>query len=573
MGRIGALVLALMTLLPAFNAQAGVLTGTVTNTDGEAMEGVLVRLTDGATGVSESVYTDAAGRYVLATTLQGELALRLRTPYFTDSRATVELAGSGTVTQNLTMTPMTDPLEISNSLPAAYHFGSLPFETGEDADFNRLQFQRDCLSCHQIGNPMTRIPRTPESWAATIQRMHVYLGNFDFELRDARSVLLSDGFDGKPLTVRPRFPVDPSFGHTKLYEYRLDRAGVPHDAIYNPNDGLLYTVDQALDHMAITDPRTGQTEYVTQAGGEAMHYRAGFSEENPVIGEFNPGAKHGPHSLAMGLDGKYYVTNAGSRSIGVFNPETRAWEPAHLIDEETGAVYPHTIRVDQKGIVWFTLAGSEHVGRLDPVTARFTILNLPLHKPMGIAGTTQPYGIDINPIDGSVWYGRLFADKVGRIDPQTLEITEYDSPVSGPRRMHFDNAGVLWLTGYSEGMLARIEPDGFKAKVYPMPEFAEGYRPAPYALGVHPQSQDIWLNENMTDRLYRFIPAEERFVVYPVPLSGTYTRDMTFTEDGQICTSNNPIPAPALEGGVLQILCLDPYYEPEEALTVETAQR
>lgn len=573
MGRIGALVLALMTLLPAFNAQAGVLTGTVTNTDGEAMEGVLVRLTDGATGVSESVYTDAAGRYVLATTLQGELALRLRTPYFTDSRATVELAGSGTVTQNLTMTPMTDPLEISNSLPAAYHFGSLPFETGEDADFNRLQFQRDCLSCHQIGNPMTRIPRTPESWAATIQRMHVYLGNFDFELRDARSVLLSDGFDGKPLTVRPRFPVDPSFGNTKLYEYRLDRAGVPHDAIYNPNDGLLYTVDQALDHMAITDPRTGQTEYVTQAGGEAMHYRAGFSEENPVIGEFNPGAKHGPHSLAMGLDGKYYVTNAGSRSIGVFNPETRAWEPAHLIDEETGAVYPHTIRVDQKGIVWFTLAGSEHVGRLDPVTARFTILNLPLHKPMGIAGTTQPYGIDINPIDGSVWYGRLFADKVGRIDPQTLEITEYDSPVSGPRRMHFDNAGVLWLTGYSEGMLARIEPDGFKAKVYPMPEFAEGYRPAPYALGVHPQSQDIWLNENMTDRLYRFIPAEERFVVYPVPLSGTYTRDMTFTEDGQICTSNNPIPAPALEGGVLQILCLDPYYEPEEALTVETAQR
>ena len=567
MGRINVLAL---TLLAALSAEAGVLTGTVSNTDGEAMEGVLVRLTDNATGVSESVYTDRAGRYVLATTLQGELALRLRTPYFEDAVATVELAGSGAVTQDLTMVPMTDPMQISNSLPAAYHFGSLPFETGEDADFNRLQFQRDCLSCHQIGNPMTRIPRTPESWAATIQRMHVYLGNFDFELRDARSVLLSEGFDGKPLTVRPQFPIDPSFGTIKLYEYRLDRAGVPHDAIYNPNDGLLYTVDQALDHMAITDPRTGRTEYVTQAGGEAMHYRAGFSEENPVIGEFNPGARHGPHSLAMGHDGKYYVTNAGSRSIGVFNPETRTWEPAHLIDEATGAVYPHTIRVDQAGIVWFTLAGSENVGRLDPQNGEFTILNLPLHKPMGIAGTTQPYGIDVNPIDGSIWYGRLFADKVGRIDPETLEITEYDSPVSGPRRMHFDKAGVLWLTGYSEGMLARIEPEGFKTRVYPMPEFAEGYRPAPYALGVHPASQDIWLNENMTDRLYRFIPDEERFIVYPVPLSGTYTRDMTFTEDGQVCTSNNPIPAPALEGGVLQILCLDPYYEPA---AIETAQR
>lgn len=563
----------LFMLFTAAAAQAGVLTGTVSDNDGDAMEGVLVRLTDPIAGVSESVYTDRTGRYVLATSLQGELQLRLRAPYFKDATGTVELAGSGSVTQNMTMTAMTDPMEISNSLPAAYHFGSLPFETGKDADFNRLQFQRDCLSCHQIGNPMTRIPRSPESWAATIQRMHVYLGNFDFELRDARSVLLAEGFDGKALKVRPQFPLDPSLGTTKLYEYRLERAGVPHDAIYNPNDGLLYTVDQALDHMAITDPRTGRTEYVKQAGGEAMHYRAGFSEENPVIGEFNPGAKHGPHSLAMGRDGNYYVTNSGSRSIGVFNPRTRSWEPAHLIDESTGAVYPHTIRVDQKGIVWFTLAGSEHVGRLDPETTKFTILNLPPHKPMGIAGTTQPYGIDINPIDGSVWYGRLFADKVGRIDPETLEITEYDSPVSGPRRMHFDKAGILWLTGYSEGMLARIETDGFKAKVYPMPEFAEGYRPAPYALGVHPQSQDIWLNENMTDRLYRFIPEEERFVVYPVPLSGTYTRDMTFTEDGQVCTSNNPIPAPALEGGVLEIICLDPYYDRDKAMSIDTAQR
>ena len=567
------IITTLLLSLLAVSTQAGVVTGKVSNEEGRAMEGVLVRLTDAAAGVSESVYTDAQGRYVLVTTLQGELQLRLRTPYFSDATATVELAGSGTVTQDMTMAAMTDPMEISNSLPAAYHFGSLPFETGEDADFNRLQFQRDCLSCHQIGNPMTRIPRTPESWAVSIERMHRYLGNFDYKLRDARSVLLSEGFNGKPLTVRPEFPLDPSMRTTKLYEYRLERAGVPHDAIYNPKDGLLYTVDQAFDHMAITDPATGQTEYVTQAGGEAMHYRAGFSEDNPVIGEFNPGARHGPHSLAMGHDGKYYVTNAGSRSIGVFNPETRAWEPAHLIDESTGAVYPHTIRVDQAGMVWFTLAGSENVGRLDPETGKFTILNLPLHKPMGIAGTTQPYGIDIHPEDGSIWYGRLFADKVGRIDPATLEITEYDSPVSGPRRMHFDQAGILWLTGYSEGMLARIDPDGFKATVYPMPEFAEGYRPAPYALGVHPQSQDIWLNENMTDRLYRFIPDEERFVVYPVPLSGTYTRDMTFTADGQVCTSNNPSPAPALEGGVLQIICLDPYYDRNDQGAVETAQR
>jgi hypothetical protein len=93
--------------------------------------------------------------------------------------------------------------------------------------------------------------------------------------------------------------------------------------------------------------------------------------------------------------------------------------------------------------------------------------------------------------------------------------------------------------------------------VYALPEFADGYPPAPYALGVHPTSGDVWVNENMTDRFFRFIPEEERFVVYPVPLTGTYTRDFSFTEDGKACTSNNPLPMAALEGGVAEILCIE----------------
>ena len=38
---------------------------------------------------------------------------------------------------------------------------------------------------------------------------------------------------------------------------------------------------------------------------------------------------------------------------------------------------------------------------------------------------------------------------------------------------------------------------------------------------------------------------------------------MTFTPDGQVCLSNNPIPPPALEGSALEIICIDPEYDPE----------
>ena len=91
-----------------------------------------------------------------------------------------------------------------------------------------------------------------------------------------------------------------------------------------------------------------------------------------------------------------------------------------------------------------------------------------------------------------------------------------------------------------------------------MPEFAEGYRPAPYALAINPVTQEVWINETLTDRVYRFVPKEKRFIVYPMPLRGTFTRDFTFTASGWACTTNSPILNAALEGNETEVICIDP---------------
>jgi streptogramin lyase len=547
-----------LAALATGTALAGTLSGTVKNSDGKGMEGVMVRLSDADTGVAESIFTDSKGEFVFKTTLHGKLDYRLRSPYFRDVTAEIKLGEKAKINRSDVMQAMTSPEEISESLPAAYHFGSLPFETGADAKLSRVLFQRDCLTCHQLGNAFTRYPRSAEDWAVTIKRMHSFLGNFDAELRDRRSAMLSMGFDGKPISVRPSFPLDPALAHAKVYEYQMPEGLVPHDAEVGPNDGLVYTVDQFAEHMAVTDLKSGKTNYYKQP-----------DEGNPPGGHFTElglqiplGAslRHGPHSLAIGPDGKWYVTNSIGCEIGVFNPKTRQWERSFKVGGN--GLYPHTIRIDKAGMVWFTLAFSEQVGRLNPKDGKVDLINLPTVKPLGMSAVTTPYGIDINPKDGFVWYSRLFGDKIGKIDPKTLQVTEYASPVKGPRRMRFDAAGILWLTGYSEGILARIDPAGFpdnsKVKLYPMPEFAKGFRPAPYALAVNPDTQEIWINETMTDRLYRFLPRQERFIVYPVPLTGTYTRETSFTKDGKACMSNNPAPREALEGGVVGLICIDP---------------
>lgn len=544
-------------LLALSEAHGADITGRVMSDNGHAIAGAIVTAGDPAIGVSESVYTGSDGRFALRTRLvTGAVQLRVRKPYFQDLKEPVILGASGT-RRDLTMHAMTDPTEISDSLPALFHFGQIGFKPG--TPFARDQFQRDCLSCHQLGNSTTRIPRDVASWQDTITRMHKYLGNFDQGLRAERAKLLSAAFNGKPVGVRPAFPYSPDIANAHVTEYRLEGTLLPHDAEVSPSDGLVYISDQFGDQLGITNLATGKTRLrpVPTVGATlgGKFARLGV----PALGDAASRLYRGPHSLAMGPDGRWYTTDTFATQIGVFNPKTDAWEkPYDIPDTARPSLYPHTIRFDRHGKAWFTLAFSDQVGRLDPTTREIKVIDLPPGRSLGVAAGTVPYGIDIHPRDGSVWYARLWADKIGRIDPATLAVTEYDSPVKGPRRLRFDASGTLWIAGYSEGMLARVDTRGFHATLFPLPEFVPGYRPAAYALAVHPQTQEIWVNETMTDRLYRFRPSTNTWVVYPLPLRGSYTREMSFTRDGGVCTSNNPFPAGALESGVPELICIDP---------------
>lgn len=541
---------------------AGTLAGVVRGVGGKPVAGALVTLTDAQRGVSESVYTDGAGRYRLrARKISGALALRVRQAYFRDVRGEVQLGSAERLSREIAMEAMTEAAEISASLPAAYHFGGIAFEEG--SAFARGQFQRDCLTCHQVGNELTRVKRDAAGWEDTIERMHRYLGNFDAGLRAKRAQLLATALNGEPVAVRPVFPYDPAVSKARITQYRLDSAVLPHDAEVSAADGLVYISDQFGDQLIVSDLATGKSRYFPApheglvAGGKFV--KLGI----PAMGQAAAALYRGPHSLALGPDGRWYTTDTFATQIGVFNPRSWSWEQSYDIPDGKvlPSLYPHTIRFDAHGKAWFTVSFSEQVGRLDPLRRKVDVIDLPAAKSLGIAAGTVPYGIDVDPKDGGVWYARLWADRIGRIDPGSLQVREFDSPVKGPRRLRFDRRGTLWLTGYSDGVIAEIRPQGagaFASTVHRLPEFAPGYRPAAYALAIDPQSGHVWVNETMTDRLYRFEPQRRRWTVYALPLRGTYTREISFTKTGEVCTSNNPFPVTALEGGMAELICIEP---------------
>ncbi len=523
------------------------LSGTVTTKDGDPIPGAMVRITN-SDFISEVVYTNKNGRYTLSTELEGELNLRTRKRYHADDTQTITLKDDSKQKLDITLRKMTDATEISNDAPSLAHFSQIDFD--ENGMFSREIFGLQCINCHSLGNSLSRWPRSAEQWKPTIERMFEGRGSGGSpENVQKRAELLSAAFNGKPLPEDQlaAIPYNEKLDNAKIYQWRIKDGEIPHDI--DIIGDVIYAADMTAQQIVKIDIKSGEVTKVDMpAGGSppgGMFAKAG--REAP----FRSKVSRAPHSLVQAdVNGLIYITDSYGGALAEMDPETNEFTYYQVGDNSW---YPHTIREGLNGMVWATIIASNQVARLNTKTKEMTVVQLPVNQGRG----EGPYGIDVSPIDGSVWYAKIGAGRIGRIDPETLEVTEFDSPVPSPRRHRFDAKGNLWIAGFRTGQIAKVEVDNWKAEVIDLPIFAPGQTTFPYALSVHPQTQDVWVADTQMDALYRYIPGKKEFITYPLPLKGTYTRDVVFTDEGWACASNNPIPAAALEGGHPEVLCID----------------
>lgn len=563
-------------------ALAASLTGTVSTENGKPVMGALVTVFNEAKSRRETVYTSADGRYTIRTDFAGKLDVRARVANFQDSRTAVELAADQLATVDFTLRHFESPQAASDALSASAHNAKLPWAGVNE----RAPFVSQCNYCHQIGNSLTRAPRSQKEWAnVTIARMEGYFAMLSSSEIKSVSSVLSRGFDGKPVDAVHNYGATPELARAKTEEWLVgDAMSFIHDTDVGEDDRL-YGTDEGHDLIWTLDRKTGQIEKYPLPDID-LPVGGVFSGFQMPIGIFT--GKHGPHSSAQAKDGRFWITNALSGTIMSFDPVSKVFKTYPVGND---ALYPHTIRIDQEGIVWFTIVASNQIGRFDPKTEKMTVMRLPSNgffrwvsdllfptllkvaswfpgknlaldlshqKFLGHSILAFPYGIDINPKDGSVWYAKLYANKIGRIDPKTMEVVEFDTPMKGPRRPRFDRNGVLWIPAFDEGGLMRFDTATRTFESYKLPLLAEGEYEIPYALNVHPKTGDVWITANNSDRVLRFTPATRTFLSYPSPTRVTVLRDMVFTRDGRVCASQSNLPAYGIEDGVPSFICFDP---------------
>ncbi len=561
--------------------QAASFTGTVTLPDGKPAFGAMVTVFNAEKTTRQTVYTAADGSYAIRTPYAGKLDVRARLANYEDSTVGSESAADAVNKLDLQLKPFASKESASDALSASAHNAGLPWASASD----RAAYVSQCNYCHQIGNSTTRAPRSHDMWLSTIRKMEGILVMLTRAEKDRFAGVLSKHFDGKPIDAKHDYGATAELARGKVEEWLV---GEPLTFIHDldvAEDGLLYGTDEGHDKLYILDPKTGTIEIVDLPASNLP--RAGkFSGMELPIGIYT--GKHGPHSMAQTKDGRIWITNSLSSTLMSFDPETRQFKVYPVPND---ALYPHTIRVDKNDVLWFTIVASNQLGRFDPKTEQMTVTRLPHngfwrwvsdmllptllrvsawfpdnslmihfshHRFLGYDVLAFPYGIDVNPVDGSIWYAKLYANKIGRVDPRTMEVQEFDTPLRGPRRPRFDNDGILWIPSFDEGALMRFDPATAKFDSWKIPGVANGEYETPYALNVWRPTGEVWMAANNADRVLRFTPATKTFLSYPSPTRVTFLRDFSFTKEGRVCSSQSNLPAYAIEDQRPSYICIDP---------------
>ncbi|HLH87947.1 MAG TPA: hypothetical protein VKX28_05765 [Xanthobacteraceae bacterium] len=358
-----------------------------------------------------------------------------------------------------------------------------------------------CNTCH----PATRVKAgyTPEGWDDIVHMMQ----NFGAPVGDKEwpivKAYLTKNFPEKP---RPPAKVIPGPAQATIREWPLPKPGErPHDPA-RASDGGIWWSGQLANLIGHLDPKTGQVKE--------------YPIERPMTA---------PHGLVEDKQGNVWFTGNFAGLIGKLDPKTGKVTEYPLPDPR--ARDPHTLIFDHRGILWFSVQQGNFVGRLDPKTGAIKLVQPP-------TANARPYGLAVDS-KNVVYFVEFGANKVATI-ADDMKIKEWTLPDAGarPRRIAIDADDNIWYTDFARGFLGRLDPKTGKVTEWQSPA---GPKSEPY--GIAYTHGALWYCESYAkpNTIVRFDPKTEKFQTWEIPgrLGGDIVRNMDVAQDGNVLIANS----------------------------------
>jgi virginiamycin B lyase len=243
---------------------------------------------------------------------------------------------------------------------------------------------------------------------------------------------------------------------------------------------------------------------------------------NPTTGEMTtfplPFARTaGIHSAVPARDGTVWFTELALGRIARLDPSTgkiTEYQNSPLPDGRRTTA--HTIRVDERGLVW--VSGGPAISLFDPKTEKFRHFDL--------GGT---YG-NVPGHNGDQWFTSFREDgPIARVSKDGV-LSKFYPPTKGkPQRLEVDSDGIVWFSERRGGKIGRFDPRTESFKEFPLP----GPEPSPYAIGID-RNHMIWYSSHEQDTLGRLDPATGEVIEYPYPHSEISMREFFLDSKGRM---------------------------------------
>lgn len=262
---------------------------------------------------------------------------------------------------------------------------------------------------------------------------------------------------------------------------------------------------------------------------------------------------------AIGPDGNVYYAVTSGDKIARFDPKSKRFQEWDL----PARTRPRSILVTPGGKVLFGSSSYGIIGELDPSSSKVRIYKLPfantdpyplvfdaqghiwfLQRVTGIltmldydTGKIREYQIGGHPyalsVDqrGVIWVTRKAADQLISFDPRTGEITELQfAKGSQPRKIAMAPDGMLWVSLYGTGKVAKIDPAAKRiVREYDMPG---GPNSGPYAVNADADGR-VWISEIQTDNVVMLDPRNQELRVFKLPAKDSGVRRSAIDAEGR----------------------------------------
>jgi virginiamycin B lyase len=240
---------------------------------------------------------------------------------------------------------------------------------------------------------------------------------------------------------------------------------------------------------------------------ETLRGLSGGSPNNIVFVEYDmPGPSRMPFDANPAKDGSIWIPDFGlANKITKLDPLTGAMQDFPVPNVGTAAVHSAVPAPD--GSVWLTEQGSNKLGRWDPTTQKITeYQDAYIPGKLGYTAGSK-HTLRLDPA-GNVWAS---GNPLTRFDPETQKFTRF-SEVPSCYDVKPDKDGNIWFTKQDTHQIGRVDWKTLKVSIWTPPTKSS------FPRRIEIDSDGIvWFGEFNSGKMGRFDPKTETFKEYDLP--------------------------------------------------------